>query len=166
MHKPPRGGCLSEESKSSCDWHSFILILFVFSPSHPSVCSISPAQCGLHINGDSMFGGDDISGSSQVHEHGAQVRKRRCGANIKPVGERRRVPQRTHPQATAHSVPHVVRSHGNEEHPRQRAPGVFEASEPHEEAQGQTQDGDEGGAVEGRTLRERGGGLRDKKNCL
>lgn len=73
--------------------------------------------------------------------------KRRRGADVQPVGERRCVAERAHPQAVAHGVPDVVRRHGNEKHPRQRAPSIFEASDPHEEAEGEAEDGDERGAV-------------------
>lgn len=55
----------------------------------------------------------------------------------------------------SHGITDVVRRHGDEEHPRQRAPGVLQAANPHEEAEGETQDGDEGGAVEGGALGER-----------
>lgn len=94
-----------------------------------------------------MFGGDHVPGSRQIHEHRTQVRKGRRGADVQPVRERRRVSERAHPQAVAHGVPDVVRRHGNEKHPRQGAPGIFEASDPHEEAEGETEDGDEGGTV-------------------
>lgn len=94
-----------------------------------------------------MFGGDHVPGSRQIHEHRTQVRKGRRGADVQPVRERRRVSERAHPQAVAHGVPDVVRRHGNEKHPRQRAPGILEASDPHEEAEGETEDGDEGGTV-------------------
>lgn len=83
------------------------------------------------------------------------MRECRRGAHVQPVGKRRRVAERAHPQAVAYGVPDVVRCHGDEEHPRQGAPSVFEASDPHEEAEGETEDGDERGAVEGGTLRER-----------
>jgi len=75
------------------------------------------------------------------------VRKRRCGADVQPVGKRRRVAERAYPQAVAHSIADVVRRHGNEQHPRQGAPSVFESSDPHEEAEGETENGDERGAV-------------------
>lgn len=99
------------------------------------------------------------------------MRQRRRGADVQPIRNRRRVAERAHPQAVAHAVPHVVRRHGDEQHPRQRAPGVFEASEPHEETEGEAEDGDEGGTVEGRTLRERRSSLRREGenfywNCL
>lgn len=87
------------------------------------------------------------------------MRERRRGADVQPVGQRRRVAEWAHPQAAAHGVTHVVRRHGNEKHPRQRAPSVFEASDPHEEAEGEAEDGDEGGAVQRRTLGERDGSL-------
>lgn len=106
-----------------------------------------------------MFGRDHVPGPRQVHQHRAQVGQRGRGADVQPVGQRRRVAEGTHPQASAHGVPYVVRGHADEEHPGQRAPGVFEASEPHEEAQREAEDGDEGGAVEGRALGERDGGL-------
>lgn len=84
----------------------------------------------------------------------------RCrGADVQPVGEGGRVSERTHPQAVAHGVPDVVRRHGDEQHPRQGAPGVFEASDPHEEAQRETEDGDDGGAVEGGAVGEGDGCL-------
>lgn len=108
-----------------------------------------------------MFGGDDVSGSCQVHQHGAQVRQRRRGADVQPVGQRRRVPKRTQPQTVAHGVANVVRRHGDEEHPGQRAPGIFEAPEPHEETEGETEDGNERGAVKRRALGEGDGGLED-----
>lgn len=110
-----------------------------------------------------MFGGDHIPGSRQIHEHRAQVRKCCRGADVQPIGEWRRVAERAHPQAVAHGVAHVVRRHGDEKHPRQGAPSVFEASDPHEEAEGETEDGDDGGTVEGRTLRERDSSLEGKK---
>lgn len=94
-----------------------------------------------------MLGGDDVPGAGQVHEHGAEVRQRGRGADVQPVGQRRRVAQRAQPQAVAHGVPHVVRRHGDEEHPGQRAPGVLEPAHPHEEAQGEAEHRDEGGAV-------------------
>lgn len=116
-------------------------------------------QRPLNVDGHPVFSGDHISGPRQVHEHRAQVRERRRGADVQPVGDRRRVAERAHPQAVAHSVADVVRRHGDEEHPRQGAPSVFEASNPHEEAEGEADDGDEGGAVERGTLRERDGSL-------
>lgn len=73
--------------------------------------------------------------------------KRRRGADVQPVGERRRVAKRAHPQAVAHGIPDVVRRHGDEKHPRQGAPSVFEASDPHEEAEREAEDGDERGTV-------------------
>lgn len=85
--------------------------------------------------------------------------QRCCGADIQPVGQRRRVAEGTHPQAVAHGVPDVVRRHGDEEHPRQRAPGVFETSKPHEEAEGEADDGDDGGAVQRGPLGKRDGSL-------
>lgn len=87
------------------------------------------------------------------------MRERRRGVDVQPVGERGRAAERTEPQAVAHGVPDVVRRHGDEQHPRQRAPGVFEASDPHEEAEGQAEDGDEGGAVQRRTVGEGDGSL-------
>lgn len=110
-----------------------------------------------------MFRRDHIPGSRQVHENRAQVRKRRRGADVQPVGQRRRVAEGTHPQAVADGIPNVVRRHGNEKHPRQGAPGVFEASDPHEEAEREAEDGDERGAVKGRTLRERDGSLQEER---
>lgn len=89
------------------------------------------------------------------------MRQRRRGADVQPIGQRRRVPKRTQPEAVAHGVPNVVRRHGDEKHPGQRAPGVFEAPEPHEETEAETEDGNERGAVERRTLGEGDGGLED-----
>lgn len=89
------------------------------------------------------------------------MRQRRRGADVQPIGQRRRVPKRTQPETVAHGVPNVVRRHGDEKHPGQRAPGVFEAPEPHEETEGEAEDGDERGAVERRTLGEGDGGLED-----
>lgn len=102
-----------------------------------------------------MFGGDHVPGSRQVHEHGAQVRERRRGADVKPVGDGRGVAERADPKAVAHGVPYVVAGHGDEEHPRQGAPGVFEAQDPHEEAEREADDGDQGGTVERGPLRQR-----------
>lgn len=108
-----------------------------------------------------MFSRDHVPGPRQIHEHRTQVRERRRGADVQPVGERRRVAERAHPEAVAHGVPDVVRHHGYEKHPRQGAPGIFEASDPHEEAEGEAEDGDERGAVKRRTLRERDGSLEE-----
>lgn len=113
----------------------------------------------LHVDGHPVFGGDHVPGSGQIHQHRTQVRQRRRGADVQPVGEWRCVAERAHPQAPADGVAHVVRRHGNEEHPGQRAPGVLEASHPHEEAEGEAEDGDEGGAVQRGTVGERDGGL-------
>lgn len=118
-------------------------------------------QC-LDVDGHAVFGGDHVSGSCQVHQHRAQVRQRCRGADVQPVGQRRRGTKRTQPQTVAHSITDVVRRHGDEKHPGQRAPGIFEAPEPHEETEGETEDGNEGGAVEGRALGERDGGLEDR----
>lgn len=101
----------------------------------------------LNIDGHPVFSGDHIPGSRQVHEHRAQVRKCSRGAHVQPVGQRRRVSERAHPQAVTNGIPHVVRRHGDEKHPRQGAPGIFEASDPHEEAEGEAEDGDERGTV-------------------
>lgn len=92
------------------------------------------------------------------------MRQRRRGADVQPVGQRRRVPKRAQPETVAHGVPDVVRRHGDEEHPGQRAPGVLEAPEPHEEPEGETEDGDERGAVERRALGEGDGGLEDAQH--
>lgn len=115
----------------------------------------------LNVDGHAMFGGDHVSGSCQVHQHRTQVRQRRRGADVQPVGQRRRVPKRTQPQAVAHGVTDVVCRHGDEKHPGQRAPGIFEAAEPHEETEGETEDRNEGGAVKRRALGEGEGGLED-----
>lgn len=66
----------------------------------------------------------------------------------------------------AHGVPDVVCSHGDEEHPRQRAPGVFETSKPHEEAEGEADDGDDGGAVQRGPLGKRDGSLEGQTNMV
>lgn len=116
----------------------------------------------LNVDGHPVFGGDHVPGSRQIHEHRAQVGERRRGADVQPVGERRRVAKRAHPKAAAHGVAHVVRCHGNEKHPGQGAPSVFESPHPHEEAEGETEDGDEGGTVEGGTPRERDGSLQER----
>lgn len=110
-----------------------------------------------------MFGGDHVPGPGQVHEHRAEVRERRRGAHVQPVGDGRRVAERTDPQAVADGIPDVVRGHGNEEHPWQGAPGVLEAADPHEEAQGEAEDGDEGGAVEGGAVWERDSSLNKQE---
>lgn len=89
-----------------------------------------------------MLRGDHIPGSGQVHEHRTQVRKSCCGADIQPVGDGGSVAKRTNPEAVAYAVPNVVRRHGDEEHPWQGAPGVFEAADPHEEAEGEADYGD------------------------
>ncbi len=92
----------------------------------------------------------------QVHKY-----LKRCrGADVQPVGERRRVTERAHPQAVAHCIPDVMCRHGHEKHPWQGAPSIFETSDPHEEAEGETEDGDERGAVQGRTLGQRDGSLK------
>lgn len=134
-----------------------------FLVQHRSASDVAVESRRLNVDGHPVFRRDHIPGSRQVHEHRAEVRKRRRGADVQPVGQRRRVAERTHPQAVAHGVPHVVRRHGNEKHPRQGAPSVFEAPDPHEEAEREAEDGDERGAVKRRTLRERDGSLEGQR---
>lgn len=73
--------------------------------------------------------------------------ERRGGAHVQPIRERRRVAKWAHPQAVTDCIPDVMCCHGDEKHPRQRAPGIFKAPDPHEEAEGETEDWDERGAV-------------------
>lgn len=125
----------------------------------PCICWKHSSLLLSDVNGHSMFGGDDVSSSCQIHQHRAQVRECRRGADVQPIRNWGCVSEWTHPQPMANAVPDVVRRHGDKEHPRQGAPGVFEASNPHEEAKRQTEDWDEGRAVERRTLRKRNSSL-------
>lgn len=129
----------------------------------PCICWKHSSLLLSDVNGHSMFGGDDVSSSCQIHQHRAQVRECRRGADVQPIRNWGCVSEWTHPQPMANAVPDVVRRHGDKEHPRQGAPGVFEASNPHEEAKRQTEDWDEGRAVERRTLRKRNSSLNGKK---
>lgn len=84
-----------------------------------------------------------MASTGQIHENRAEVGERCCGSHIQPIGDGCRVAKRTHPQAATHGVTHVVRCHGDEQHPGQGAPGVFEAGKRHEEAQRETENGDD-----------------------
>lgn len=104
------------------------------------------------IDGHAVFGGDHVSGASEIHEHGAEVWQ--CGGDgdVQPVGDGRRVAEGTEPQAVAHAIPNVVGRQRDEQHPGQRAPRVFEAAGPHQQAQGEAEGRDECGTVQRRPL--------------
>lgn len=56
-----------------------------------------------------MFGGDHVSSARQIHEHRAQMRERGRDGDVQPIGDGRRVAERTHPEAVADAVTDVVR---------------------------------------------------------
>lgn len=104
------------------------------------------------VNGDSVFGGDHVSCTSQIHEHWTQVGQ--CGrdGDVEPVRDWRRVSKRTDPKAVTNPVTYVMRGQWDEEHPGQGTPGVLQPTSPHEEAQRETQCWDQCGAVQGRPM--------------
>lgn len=135
---------------TNCVLHTFLFSFQVFKGFKPLI----ERRRRLNVDRHSVFRGDHIPGARQVHKNRAQVRQRRYDAHVQPVGDGRGVTERANPQAVAHGVPDVMRGHGDEKHPRQGAPRVLEAADPHEEAKCEADDGDEGGTVEGRTMRQ------------
>lgn len=123
---------------------------------HPGT---APPPTPLDIDGHAVLGRHDVPGARQIHEHGAEVRQRGCGADVQPVRQRRRAAQRPHPQAPAHPIAHMVRGATDEEQPGQRAPRVLQPAQPHEEAQGDAQHREQRGAVQRGPLGQRGGCL-------
>lgn len=65
--------------------------------------------CVSDVNGDTVFGGNHVSCTGQIHQHRTQVRQRGRYGDVEPVGEGCRVSKWTNPEAVTNPVPDVVR---------------------------------------------------------